>query len=74
MEAELDERFLCGISPGYNFLQRALDQSNLLMHIEFPEYLRCVQEMLVLKDPAIQVSPALNACQRRCSLLRIVCE
>ena len=74
VEAELDERFLHGISSGYNFLRMGLDQSNLLVHIEFPEYFRCVQKMLVLKDSVVQVSPALNACQRHRSLLRIVCE
>lgn len=61
MEAELDERFLRGISPDYNFLRMDSGQSNLLVHIEFPEYLRCVQKMLVLKDPVTQVSPAPNA-------------
>lgn len=74
MEAELNERFLRGISLGTRFLRVDLDQSDLLVHVEFPEYLGCVQKILILKDPAIQISQTLNACQGRRSLLRIVCK
>ena len=74
MEAELNERFLLGISLDTRYLRIHLDVSDLLVHVEFPEYLCCVQEMLILKDSVIQISQALNACQGHRSLLRVVCE
>ena len=62
MEAEFNERFLHGISLDIRYLRIHLDLSDLLVHVEFPEYLCCIQKMLILKDSAIQISQTLNAC------------
>lgn len=37
----------------------------LLVHVQLPEYLRCVEKVLVLEDPAVSVSTSASALRRR---------
>jgi hypothetical protein len=75
VETELDERFLCGVSTLCHCAMRILSckeavnrvtgcclyrVSYLLVYVELPEDFRCVQKVLVLKNPAM-VSLCLGA-------------
>ncbi len=47
----------------------------LLVHVQLPEYLRCVEKVLVLEDPAVSVSTSASALRRRRNkLFRVVCK
>jgi hypothetical protein len=60
VETEFDEGFLCSVSalsPGA--ILRWV--SDLLVYVELPEDLGCIQKMLVLKDPtAVSIVPQIN--------------
>jgi len=51
MKAELAERFLSSVNTASFWFSDFLSwKTNLLVHVQFPEYLRRIQEMLVIDD------------------------
>jgi hypothetical protein len=61
MESEFDERLLYHPLTRPRYLKEAEPglvavKQYLLVHIEFSEYFSCIQQVLIVENPAIRVS------------------